>query len=161
MIAKRALGATGIEVGEIGLGAWQLGNTDQWVGPGRETSLRIVDEALRLGVNLFDTAPGYASGRSERLLGEALDGRRNQAVIVSKFGHKADGTSDWDADSIAPAVERTLTALRTDYLDVVLMHSPPRDLLDGRKARHYKEFERLKAAGVVKAYGVASDPLPW
>jgi aryl-alcohol dehydrogenase-like predicted oxidoreductase len=157
VIAKRALGATGIDVGEIGLGAWQLGNTDQWSGPDHETSLRIVDEALRLGINLFDTAPGYASGRGERLLGEALDGRRNHAVIVSKFGHKADGTSDWDAGSIAPAVERTLTALRTDYLDVILMHSPPRDLLDGRSAHHYKEFERLRQAGMVRAYGASVD----
>jgi len=86
VIAKRALGATGIEVGEIGLGAWQLGNTDQWAGPGRETSLRIVDEALRLGVNLFDTAPGYASGRSERLLGEAyrLSRRRLDAQPTAR-----------------------------------------------------------------------------
>lgn len=91
---RRPLGSTGIEVSEIGLGAWQLGNTDQWTGPDRETSLRIVDEALTLGVNLFDTAPGYAGGRSEQLLGEALEGRRADVVLVTKFGHKADGSSD-------------------------------------------------------------------
>ena len=62
---RRPLGSTGIEVGEIGLGCWQLANP-AWGGPGEEESLAIVDEALRLGVNLFDTAPGYgrAAARS-------------------------------------------------------------------------------------------------
>ncbi|HET9187643.1 MAG TPA: aldo/keto reductase [Acidothermaceae bacterium] len=154
---RRPLGSTGIEVSEIGLGAWQLGNTDQWTGPDRETSLRIVDEALTLGVNLFDTAPGYAGGRSEQLLGEALEGRRADVVLVTKFGHKADGSSDWDAARIEPAVEQSLEALRTDYLDVILMHSPPSELLDGTIAAHYREFERLRGAGVVRAYGASVD----
>ncbi len=154
---RRELGSTGIEVSEIGLGAWQLGNTDQWVGPNHDASLRIVDEALALGVNLFDTAPGYAGGRSEQLLGEALEGRRQDVVLVTKFGHKADGSSDWDVASIEPAVERSLNALRTDHLDVILMHSPPSELLDGKKAGHYSEFERLRSAGVVRAYGASVD----
>lgn len=55
------------------------------------------------------------------------------------------------------AVEQSLHALRTDYLDVVLMHSPPTDLLDGRISLHYKEFERLKATGVIRAYGASVD----
>ncbi|MGH8889294.1 MAG: aldo/keto reductase [Acidothermaceae bacterium] len=154
---RRALGSTAIEVSEIGLGAWQLGNTDQWSGPDRETSLRIVDEALAIGVNLFDTAPGYANGRSEQILGEALEGRRDRVVLVSKFGHRADGTSDWSATRIEAAVEQSLRALRTDYLDVVLMHSPSPELLDGRISEHYKAFERLKQAGTIKAYGVSVD----
>ncbi len=154
---RRPLGSTGIEVSEVGLGAWQLGNTDQWVGPDHDASLRIVEAALALGVNLFDTAPGYAGGRSEQLLGEALEGRRPDVVLVTKFGHKADGTSDWDAAHIEPAVERSLNALRTDHLDVILMHSPPSELLDGTTAEHYKEFERLRSAGVVRAYGASVD----
>ena len=154
---RRPLGSTGIEVSEIGLGAWQLGNTDQWIGPDHDTSLRIVDEALALGVNLFDTAPGYAGGRSEQLLGEALEGRRADVVLVTKFGHKADGSSDWDPARIEPAVEQSLRALRTDYLDVILMHSPPTELFDGRTADHYREFERLRSAGVVRAYGASVD----
>jgi aryl-alcohol dehydrogenase-like predicted oxidoreductase len=157
LMKRRPLGSTGIDVGEIGLGTWQLGNTDQWAGPDRETSLRIVDEALGLGVNLFDTAPGYAGGRSEQLLGEALVGRRDQVVLVTKFGHKADGTSDWDAARIEPAIEQSLRALRTDHLDVILMHSPPAELLDGTIAQHYEEFARLKKAGVVRAYGASVD----
>ena len=154
---RRILGSTGIEVSEIGLGAWQLGNTDQWSGPDHDSSLRIVGEALTLGVNLFDTAPGYANGRSEKILGEALQPHRDRVVLVSKFGHKADGTSDWNAARVEAAVEQSLRALRTDYIDVVLMHSPPAELLDGRVSQHYKEFERLKEAGVIKAYGASVD----
>lgn len=154
---RRTLGSTGIEVSEIGLGAWQLGDTDQWTGPDHDTSLRIVDEALNLGVTLFDTAPGYASGRSELILGEALEGRRGSAVLVSKFGHTADGASDWNASRVESAVEQSLRALRTDYVDVILMHSPPAELLDGRISHHYNEFERLKSAGVIRAYGASVD----
>jgi len=157
MMNRRPLGATGIEVSEIGLGAWQLGNTDVWIGPDREASLRMVGEALDFGVNLFDTAPAYAGGNSELILGEALQGRRDQAVLVTKFGHTVDGGSNWDAGRIEPAIEQSLKNLRTDYLDVILMHNPASDLLDGRTAPHYVEFERLKAAGVIRAYGASVD----
>ena len=153
----RTLGATGISVSEVGLGTWQLGNVDAWHGPDREASLRIIDEALALGVTLFDTAPGYAAGRSELLLGEALEGRRDEVVLVTKFGHTADGRTDWDPDRIEAAVEQSLRALRTDYLDVVVMHSPPAELLDGRTAAHYQRFQELKDAGVVHAYGASVD----
>ena len=72
---SRALGKTGIEVSEVGLGAWQLGEPP-WNGPGEQESMRIVDEALALGCTFVDTAPAYGGGRSEALLGQALAGRR-------------------------------------------------------------------------------------
>jgi aryl-alcohol dehydrogenase-like predicted oxidoreductase len=153
----RTLGATGISVSAIGLGGWQLGDVDAWHGPDHDTSLRIIDEALALGVNLFDTAPGYAGGRSELLLGEALEGRRDGVVLVTKFGHTVDGRTDWDPDRIEAAVEQSLLALRTDHLDVVLMHSPPAELLDGGTTTHYERFQELQDAGVVRAYGASVD----
>jgi aryl-alcohol dehydrogenase-like predicted oxidoreductase len=153
----RTLGATGISVSAIGLGGWQLGNVEAWHGPDREASLRIIEEALALGVTLFDTAPGYAGGRSELLLGEALEGRRDDVVLVTKFGHNADGQTDWDPDRIEAAIERSLLALRTDHLDAVLMHSPPAELLDGRTAAHYARFQELQDSGVVRAYGASVD----
>jgi aryl-alcohol dehydrogenase-like predicted oxidoreductase len=154
----RSLGSTGRSVSAVGLGAWQLGNSQLWAGaPDHDESVRLVDEAVRLGVTLFDTAPGYAGGRSELILGEAMEGRRDQVVLCTKFGHTPDGRPEWDVTAVEPAVERSLRALRTDYLDIVLMHNPPAPLYDGRAAPHYREFERLADAGVIRWYGASVD----
>ncbi len=155
------LGRSGLSVSSVGLGAWQLGNgvvaRPAWgAGPDEAASHAIVDAALELGVNFFDTAPGYASGRSEGLLGEALEGRRADVVVCSKFGHTAEGGTDWHASSIEASVEQTLKRLRTDYLDVLLLHSPPPELLDGASP-HWAELARLHAAGVIRSYGASVD----
>jgi aryl-alcohol dehydrogenase-like predicted oxidoreductase len=154
-VQRRSLGATGGEVGEIGLGCWQLDNPI-WGGPAADESLAIVDEALRLGVNLLDTAPGYGSGRSEELVGRALEGRRERAAIVTKFGHTAAGETDFSAARVEPALAESLERLRTDRVDVFLLHNPPPELLDGG-AEVYRELERLKAGGAIGAYGVSLD----
>jgi aryl-alcohol dehydrogenase-like predicted oxidoreductase len=155
------LGRSGLSVTSVGLGAWQLGNgvvaRPAWGGgPDEATSHAIVEAALELGVKFFDTAPGYASGRSEELLGAALEGRRADVVLCSKFGHTAEGGTDWNVSSIEASVEQTLKRLRTDYLDVVLLHSPPPELLDGGSP-HWAELARLRAAGLIRSYGASVD----
>jgi aryl-alcohol dehydrogenase-like predicted oxidoreductase len=152
---RRPLGSTGIEVGEVGLGCWQLDNP-VWGGPGADGSLAILDEALALGVDLFDTAPGYGSGRSEELVGRALEGRRDRAVLVTKFGHTAAGETDFSAARVEPALAESLARLRTDHVDVFLLHNPPPELLDG-SAEVYRELDRLRDAGAIRAYGVSLD----
>ena len=116
----RNLGNTGIKVPEIGFGAWQLGNTKDWAGQDEKESVKLVQEALEKGCNFFDTAPGYGGGKSEEILGIALKGKREQAVISSKFGHHPDGT-DFSKDKIRMSLERSLKKLGTDYLDVLLL----------------------------------------
>jgi aryl-alcohol dehydrogenase-like predicted oxidoreductase len=111
---------------------------------------------LELGVNVFDTAPGYASGRSEALLGDALAGRRAEVVLCTKFGHTAEGGTDWKASSIEAGIEQSLERLKTDYLDIVLLHSPPPELLDG-SSPHYGELARLQASGMIRWYGASVD----
>lgn len=154
-VGKRVLGRTGIEVGEIGMGAWQLGAFREWDGPDDEASFTIVDEALRLGCTFFDTAPAYADGRSERYLGQALKARRDQAVICTKFGFWPPGyQNDYSPDRIEESVERSLERLRTDYLDVLLMHGLPEECLNGSDVRHFDVMRRLADAGTIRAYGV-------
>ncbi|GAB3409119.1 aldo/keto reductase [Flindersiella endophytica] len=154
-LRKRPLGRSGVEVSEIGLGAWQLGATD-WNGPGEAESFAIVDEALKLGCTFIDTAPAYGSGQSEEYLGRALSGRRDQVVLCTKFGHWGDGTApDYSADRIEESVERSLRRLRTDYLDVLLIHSPSAEVMDGTKQPHYKVLQRLQDSGVIRSYGVS------
>lgn len=151
----RRYGTTGKQVSEIGFGAWQLGNKQDWAAMEDDEAIRLVHEALDLGVNFFDTAPNYGQGKSEVLLGKALERKRDKAVINTKFGHSPEGT-DYSASQIRNSVERSLTRLQTDYLDSVLIHNPPFDYLDG-KYGHYQVLEDLKAEGKILAYGVSVD----
>ncbi|HEX9387110.1 MAG TPA: aldo/keto reductase, partial [Anaerolineales bacterium] len=73
------------------------------------------------------------------------------------FGHTAEGVTDFGANAIRPSIEASLRKLQTDYLDIVLMHNPPREMMDGRVASQYEEFEKLKVEGKIRAYGVSLD----
>jgi aryl-alcohol dehydrogenase-like predicted oxidoreductase len=145
-----------MSVSEIGLGAWQLANP-AWGVSDRSEALQIVQRSLEAGCNFFDTAPGYGGGRSEELLGLGLRSVRSHVIICTKFGHTADNATDFRTQSIRPALQASMKRLQTDYLDIVLMHNPSRDLMDGRIAPHYEELEKLKAEGLIRAYGVSLD----
>ena len=79
------LGSTGMEVSRICLGCMSFGTSDwrEWVLD-EEESLDVIDRAVDLGINFFDTANMYSEGESERVLGEALSGRRDEAVVATK-----------------------------------------------------------------------------
>jgi aryl-alcohol dehydrogenase-like predicted oxidoreductase len=152
----RPFGNTGMNVSEIGLGAWQLANPD-WGVDDRREALRIIRKSLEAGCTFFDTAPGYGGGRSEELLGEGLKSVRKDIILCTKFGHTAEGVTDFSTTAIRPSIEASLRRLQTDYLDIVLMHNPPREMMDGSVASQYEEFEKLKAEGKLRAYGVSLD----
>ena len=152
----RPFGNTGMHVSEIGLGAWQLANPD-WGIDDRNEALAIVQKSLEAGCNFFDTAPGYGGGRSEELLGHGLKSVRKDIIICTKFGHTAEGVTDFSTQAIRPSLEASMKRLQTDYLDIVLMHNPPREMMDGRVSSQYEEFEKLKAQGIIRAYGVSLD----
>lgn len=155
----RKLGNTGMMVSEIGLGAWQLANPD-WKLDNQDEALRIVKSSLDAGCNFFDTAPGYGGGRSEELLGKGLKGRRQDVIICSKFSHvMVDGARrEFDPSDIRSVLEGSFRRLGTDYLDVLLLHNPPRELMDGVRAPGlYRELEALKKEGKIRAYGVSLD----
>ncbi len=86
----------------------------------------VVDGAFEVGATLFDTADLYGDGRSEEFLGKALRSRRDEAVIVSKFGMRTppDGLSGGDPVWVARACEASLTRLVTDRIDVYPLHTP-------------------------------------
>ena len=153
---QRPLGTTGITVSVLGLGGWQLANPD-WGTADASEAQHIVQAALDSGCTFFDTAPSYGAGRSEELLGQTLKPVRQHIVLCTKFGHTADGATTFDAAAIRPALEASLRRLQTDYVDVYLLHNPPRALLDGRHVAHYDVLERLKAEGKLRVYGVSVD----
>jgi len=152
----RDFGNTGIRVSEIGLGAWQLANPD-WGTSDTSEAMRIIQASLDAGCNFFDTAPGYNSGKSEEFLGQALKGHRKNVIISSKVGHKVDGSSDFSTPAIRPSVEGSLKRLQTDYLDILLMHNPAREMMDGRVNDQYEELEKLKQEGKIREYGISLD----
>ncbi len=153
----RNFGDSGLRVGAIGFGAWQLANP-LWDGPDEAESIRLVHAALAAGVNFFDTAPGYGEGASERLLGQALRGRRDAAVIATKFGHTSVHSKDFTVERLRPALEESLRRLDTDHVDVLLLHNPPAELLDGSCSTDlFGELEALKTEGKLRVYGASVD----
>lgn len=121
----RKLGGSGLKVSQIGLGCNNFG---WWAD--EATSLAVVRHALELGVNFFDTADWYDKGRSEEFLGKALLGKRQNAVIATKFGAAmGEGPNDKGGSRfyIMKAVEASLRRLQTDYIDLYQMHVPDPD----------------------------------
>jgi len=122
----RPLGASGLIVSVVGLGCNNFGaRLDREAGRG------VVDAAIDAGVTLFDTADIYGnSGGSETILGELLEGRRDEIVLATKFGmdmHGANGEDHGVRGSrryIRRAVEASLRRLRTDYIDLYQYHQP-------------------------------------
>lgn len=155
----RTLGSTGIRVSEIGFGTWGLGGDAQGAvayGATRdEESIAAVRAACDRGVNFFDTSDFYGFGHSEKVLGEALRGRREQVVIATKGGLlDASGAQDFSPAHLRGALEASLKRLGTDYVDLFQLHSPPVDLL----VRHPEiigGLEDLRRAGKLRAFGAS------
>ena len=153
---KRLLGKTGIEVSEIGFGAWQLGNEKDWGKMTDEEAIHLVERALDEDCTFFDTAPNYGFGKSEELIGKAVKGKRDQVVISSKGGHHSNGELNFEPEQLRLSVESSLRRLQTDYLDCLLLHNPPFSTLTNESAQ-FELLEQLKAEGKIRAYGASVD----
>jgi len=146
------------KVSEIGFGAWQLGKSKDWETLPDDEALKLVEKALDLGINYFDTAPNYGYGTSEERLGKALcNSDRSKIVINTKFGHNSNGQVNFEAENIRPSLEGSLRRLKTEYVDSIIFHNPPINYLDGNKNDHYEILEKLKEEGKIKAYGASLD----
>ena len=160
---RRPLGNTDLEVSVLGLGTVKLGrNTGvRYPQPFRipeDDQVRaLLGTALDLGINLVDTAPAY--GNSEARLGRLLPGRRRDWVIATKVGETFTGgrsRHDFSPTAIRTSMERSLRRLRTDYLDVVLLHSAgsDRSLLEDDAV--VQTLLQARAAGMVRAVGISA-----
>ncbi|MDX9875669.1 MAG: aldo/keto reductase, partial [Spongiibacteraceae bacterium] len=162
-LPRRPLGTTGIEVSVLGLGTVKLGR-DQGVKypagfkiPDDRAASALIAQATELGINLIDTAPAY--GTSEARLGKLLAGQRERWVICSKVGEEfVDGQSrfDFSAAHTRRSVERSLRRLRTDFLDIVLVHSDGNDLAVIDDSGALEALTRLREEGLVRAIGVST-----
>ena len=119
----RVLGRSGISVSELCLGTMNFG------GPTDEAEARrIIDHALENGVNFIDTANVYTEGRSEEIVGRALEGRRDRVILATKVanpvGHKGLNDRGLSRVHVMQAVEGSLRRLKTDYIDLYYVHRP-------------------------------------
>ncbi|RJX27008.1 MAG: aldo/keto reductase [Acholeplasma sp.] len=144
------------KINRLGFGGWQLGNTEFWGYMAIEDGVELVQHAIKRGINFFDTAPGYASGLSETILGMATKNLRSKVVINTKLGHTADGETDFSVYSLRKQIEDSLERLQTTYLDSVILHNPGFDILEG-KTQHVQELKALKEEGLIRAFGVSID----
>lgn len=142
----------------IGFGAWQLRNPEFYGDQSLEDAVKLVQDAVKGGINIFDTAPGYGGGNSETTLGIALKPFRDKVFINTKFGHTADGRSDFSVKGLEESVQESLSRLQTNYLDGVILHNPGQELLYGT-SDIYTRLQELKKEGVVRHYGVSIDTL--
>ena len=124
----RPFGQTDLQISAIGFGCWEIGGT---YGRIDETQFqRAVQRAIDAGINCFDTAEAYGMGVSEQALAQALGGRRQDVVIVTKFGvGYADRPTRRDSsrERVIASIEKSLQNLKTDYVDVYLVHWPDPD----------------------------------
>ena len=126
----RFLGRSGFKVPALGFGAGTFGGKgplfSAWGNTGNDGARRIVDISLEAGLNLFDTADVYSDGASETILGAALKGRRNQAIISTKLSLRiGDGPNDVGSSRhhLVEATHAALKRLDTDYIDILQLHA--------------------------------------
>ena len=149
----RTLGKSGIKVSVLGFGAGHIGGLNMTEGDVSHLLNSIVD----LGINLFDTARAY--GLSEERIGKHLSHRRNEIIISTKVGYGISGVEDWTYHSVRLGIDEALIKLRTDYIDLVHLHSCSLEVL-----KHGEVIDALEDAvqsGKIRiaAYSGENEPL--
>lgn len=162
----RQIGRSGVNASVVGLGTWAIGGW-MWGGTDETESIAAIQASLEAGVTLIDTAPAYGLGRSEEIVGKALAGRRDKAMIATKCGlvwHTQKGNHFFDQDgkpvhrylgrdTIVHEVEESLRRLGTDYIDLYITHwQDPTTPIEETVAA----LEDLKQAGKIRAIGASN-----
>lgn len=145
------LGATGIQVSRLGIGLSEIGSTPLEVS----TVETLLNTGLDAGVNFLDTAACY--GNSEELVGMTVSHRRNEYTLATKCGHVAGGYNgtEWTAQLITHSIDRSLARMKTDYVDIMQLHSCRRDVLE--RGDVIEALVRAKDAGKVRFIGYSGD----
>jgi len=151
----RSLGRTGFQVSTISVGCWAIGGS--WGKVNDEESLAALHRSLDLGVNFFDTADVYGDGHSERLLARLRKERRETFYIATKAGRRLSphDAAGYNADNLTRFVERSLTNLNVEALDLLQLHCPPTDVYF--QPETFAALDALVKAGKLRNYGVSVE----
>jgi aryl-alcohol dehydrogenase-like predicted oxidoreductase len=162
MKSNQKLGNSDILVSPMTIGCWAFGGGEYWGEQSQKDVDSVVRAALDMGVNTFDTAEMYNDGESERSLGKALKGRREQAVVISKIGPS-------NCHAVRKHCIESLKRLDTDYLDVYMLHWPINKLAVAHFTSDkniiaapptveeaYAQLDALKREGLIRAIGMSN-----
>jgi methylglyoxal reductase len=164
---KRKLGTSDLDVSVIGLGCWAIGGW-QWGGTDDEKAIAAIRKAVDVGMTFVDTAPVYGFGHSERIVGQAIEGRRDEVILATKCGlvwdHETRQLSftdkegrdiyrDLTKEGILKEVEESLRRLKTDWIDLYQCHrpddvTPPEETMEA--------LNLLLHQGKIRAIGVSN-----
>ena len=160
---QRRLGQHGPQVSAVGLGCNNFGRRGS-ATEGIDGTAAVLDAAIGAGVTFFDTADMYGGdGLSERLMGEVLEGRRDEVTIATKFGHSDVTMSDLPVVPkgsrvyVLAAIDASMARLRTDVIDLYQLHTPDPGTPIGETI---EVLEELRLAGRIRAYGASQFPAP-
>src|SRR5215213_10101031 len=161
----RRLGDTDVSISEVGFGVWTV-STGWWGEVNEARSVRLLKEARERGINYFDTADTYGSGKGETLLADAFGHMRDEVVISTKIGYdfynhtarrgQQERPQDWSEAFIRYALEQSLKRLDTDYVDFLQLHNTKMDAIEDDDL--FALMEQFKDEGKIRAYGVALGP---
>lgn len=164
----RTIGRSNLQVSAVGMGCWAIGGPwwkgttpVGWSQVDDNESVRAIHRAIELGVNFFDTADVYGCGHSERIVGQAITGKRHQLVIATKFGQMFDeATKQGTGANVTPAYiqqacDASLRRLNIDAIDLYQLHVKE---VDAEQAVVVREtLEALVSAGKIRWYGWSTD----
>jgi aryl-alcohol dehydrogenase-like predicted oxidoreductase len=151
---SRRLGKTGLEVSEVGFGAWAVGGS--WGETDDDESLDAMHEAVEAGVTFFDTADVYGDGRSERLLGRLLRERDERLMVATKFGRGAPlDLANFTYEQLRSWLERSRENLGVETVDLVQLHCPPWEAYYTPSV--FEACDRLVDERLAASYGVSVE----
>ena len=153
---SRMFGRTGQRVGEVGFGAWAIGAS--WGKVDDDDAIAALHAALDSGVTFIDTADVYGDGRSEKLIARVMKERGGERpFIATKAGRRLpqQTVSGYSYQNLASWIERSLTNLNVDTLDLVQLHCPPTDLYYHPEV--FESLDRLAKEGKISNYGVSVE----
>ena len=161
----RNLGNTDIAVSEVGFGVWTV-STGWWGEVVDDRSVRLLRQAHERGINYFDTADTYGSGKGETLLADAFGHMRDEIVISTKIGYdfynhtarrgQQERPQDWSEDFLRFALEQSLKRLDTDYIDFLQLHNTKMDAAENDEL--FALMESFVDEGKIRSYGAALGP---
>lgn len=164
----RSLGGTGIEVSEVGFGLWTV-STGWWGEVVDENSIRLMNSAFEKGINYFDTADTYGSGKGETLLADAgltKGSVRDRVTVSTKIGYdfynhtgrrgQQERPQDFSEDFLRFALGESLKRLKTDYIDFLQLHNTKMEAIEDDAL--FELMEAFVEEGKIRAYGVAIGP---
>lgn len=159
MMQFRPFGKSDLQSSVIGFGAWGIGGATpgatSYGHVSQALAIETIQRAIDYGINLFDTSCVYGYGKSETLLGQALQGQREKVIIATKGGMKRyDTPSDFSSSALSSSLTGSLERLKTDYVDVFQLHNPAVDIFD-KNPNLGAYFDREINDGRVRQIGIS------